>query len=104
MRKQTIRISDLARELEVKGKAILDVLPKIDVAKKKTYSSSISVADADKVRRYFRLHEKGRSSAPGRVRSAVIRPKIGLSRSSRTSDVLNATAQAPVSPRSQVGD
>ena len=31
-----IRINDLARELEVKSKAILDVLPEVGVTEKKT--------------------------------------------------------------------
>ena len=38
-----IRINDLARELEVKSKAILDILPQVGVTEKKTHSSSISV-------------------------------------------------------------
>jgi len=36
-----IRINDLARELEVKSKTILDVLPIVGVTEKKTHSSSI---------------------------------------------------------------
>jgi len=36
-----IRINDLARELEVKSKSILDVLLKVGVTEKKTHSSSI---------------------------------------------------------------
>ena len=35
-----IRINDLARELEVKSKAILDVLPEVGVTEKKTHSSA----------------------------------------------------------------
>ena len=36
-----IRINDLARELEVKSKEILDVLTKVGITEKKTHSSSI---------------------------------------------------------------
>ena len=36
-----IRINDLARELEVKSKAILDVLGEVGVTEKKTHSSSV---------------------------------------------------------------
>ena len=36
-----IRINDLARELEVKSKEVLDFLPSIGVTEKKTHSSSI---------------------------------------------------------------
>ncbi len=46
-----IRINELARELEVKAKAILDLLPGFGVAEKKTHSSSIDVDVAEKVRR-----------------------------------------------------
>ena len=42
-----IRINDLARELEVKSKAILDVLPLVGVTEKKTHSSSIEVDEAE---------------------------------------------------------
>src|SRR3974390_182910 len=46
-----VRINELARELEVKAKAIIDLLPGFGVAEKKTHSSSITVEVADKVRR-----------------------------------------------------
>ena len=45
-----IRINDLARELEVKSKAILDVLTEVGVTEKKTHSSSLEDHEADKVR------------------------------------------------------
>ncbi|HKM90288.1 MAG TPA: translation initiation factor IF-2 [Candidatus Acidoferrales bacterium] len=46
-----IRINELARELEVKAKAILELLPGLGVVEKKTHSSSIDVDVAEKVRR-----------------------------------------------------
>jgi translation initiation factor IF-2 len=49
-----IRINELARELEVKAKAIIDYLPEAGVTEKKTHSSSIEVAAAEKVREHFR--------------------------------------------------
>ena len=60
-----IRINDLARELEVKSKQILDVLIKVGVTEKKTHSSSVEADEAEKVRKYF--HEN--SGAPTRHRS-----------------------------------
>ena len=48
-----IRINDLARELEVKSKAILDVLIEVGVTEKKTHSSSLEEHEAEKVRAYF---------------------------------------------------
>jgi len=49
-----IRINELARELEVKARAILDYLPEIGVNEKKTHSSSIEVAAAEKVTKHFK--------------------------------------------------
>src|SRR6266849_740622 len=46
-----VRINELARELEVKAKAIIDLLPGYGVTEKKTHSSSISVDVAEKVRK-----------------------------------------------------
>ena len=51
-----IRINDLARELEVKSKAILDVLPKVGVTEKKTHSSSIEADEAERVKKFFAEH------------------------------------------------
>ena len=51
---EKIRINDLARELEVKSRAILDVLPEVGVTEKKTHSSSISVEEAERVRAHVR--------------------------------------------------
>ncbi len=45
-----VRINELARELEVKAKAIIDLLPGFGVTEKKTHSSSIPVEVAVKVR------------------------------------------------------
>ena len=45
-----VRINELARELEVKAKAIIDLLPGFGVSEKKTHSSSIPVDVAEKVR------------------------------------------------------
>src|SRR3989475_3321043 len=48
-----IRINELARELEVKAKAIMDYWPEAGVAEKKTHSSSIELGAAEKVRKHF---------------------------------------------------
>jgi translation initiation factor IF-2 len=49
-----IRINELARELEVKAKVIIEYLPEAGVTEKKTHSSSIDLAAAEKVRKHFR--------------------------------------------------
>ena len=94
-----IRINDLARELEVKSKEILDVLPKVGVEEKKTHSSSIEEDEAERVKRYFGEHapSTGRSS---RVAPATegFKPKIDLSHISKPGDVLKAITQRAAQP------
>ncbi|MGH9805218.1 MAG: translation initiation factor IF-2 N-terminal domain-containing protein, partial [Candidatus Acidiferrales bacterium] len=52
-----VRINELGRELEIKPKLILEYLPELGVAEKKTHSSSIEDEIADKVRAHFRAVE-----------------------------------------------
>src|SRR5664279_1837924 len=84
-----IRINDLARELEVKSKQILDVLIKVGVTEKKTHSSSVEADEAEKVRKYFHENSGG---APSRHRTGgeEFRPKIDLSKISKPGDALKA--------------
>ena len=89
-----VRINDLARELEVKSKAILDVLPKVGVTEKKTHSSSIEVDEAERVRKHF-AGQGGAAARDGGSRAAesAIKTKIDLSHISRPGDVLKAITQ-----------
>src|ERR1700675_4250910 len=48
-----IRINELARELEIKAKVLIEYLPEIGVTEKKTHSSSIDVDHAVLVRKQF---------------------------------------------------
>ncbi len=48
-----IRINELARELEIKAKVLIDYLPEIGVTEKKTHSSSIDVEHAELARKHF---------------------------------------------------
>src|SRR5450432_1529031 len=48
-----IRINELARELEVKAHEILELLPELGVAEKKTHSSSIDEDVAIKLRQHY---------------------------------------------------
>jgi translation initiation factor IF-2 len=41
-----IRINELARELEIKAKVLIDYLPEIGVTEKKTHSSSLDLDHA----------------------------------------------------------
>src|ERR1700719_4627483 len=93
-----VRINDLARELEVKSKAILDTLPLVGVTEKKTHSSSLEEHEAEKVRVYIRSAAEG-SSSTGKSSSRPargeeeIKTKIDLSHISRPGDVLKAITQ-----------
>jgi len=100
---QKIRINDLARELEVKSKAILDVLPIVGVTEKKTHSSSIEVDEAEKVRAHFQKQAEAHGGAPSKSPRAPrpddgIRTKIDLSHISKPGDVLKAITQQQTSP------
>src|ERR1700690_26442 len=89
-----IRINDLARELEVKSKSILDVLPEVGVTEKKSHSSSLENHEADKVRARPRpasaAQSSSRSSRPGRPDADEIKTKIDLSHISKPGDALKA--------------
>src|SRR3954453_17015871 len=80
-----IRINDLARELEVKAKAILDILPEVGVTEKKTHSSSIEEDEAVRVRKHFSA--RSGSSSRERTPATEVKPKIDLSKISKPGDV-----------------
>ena len=94
-----IRINDLARELEVKSKAILDVLPLVGVTEKKTHSSSIEADEAVRVRAHFQAQSEtqaGGSARGSRARAEepdAIKTKIDLSHISKPGDVLKLITQ-----------
>src|SRR6202162_2307865 len=93
-----VRINDLARELEVKSRAILDTLTVVGGTEKKTHSSSLEEHEAEKVRVYIRSSAEGsssagKSSARGPRGEEEIKTKIDLSHISRPGDVLRAITQ-----------
>src|SRR3974377_1932468 len=92
-----VRINDLARELEVKSKAILDVLPIVGVTEKKTHSSSLEEHEAERVRKHLRAssEEEGATARSSRANRGEdeIKTKIDLSHISRPGDVLRAITQ-----------
>ena len=58
-----VRINDLARELEVKSRAILDALTHVGVTEKKTHSSSLEEDEAERVRQHFQRSGKNGAGA-----------------------------------------
>ncbi|MGH9557371.1 MAG: translation initiation factor IF-2 N-terminal domain-containing protein, partial [Terriglobales bacterium] len=100
---EKVRINDLARELEVKSKEVLDYLPKIGVAEKKTHSSSIEPDEAEKLRQHFRGQADAASEAASRAAKQSARPlpgeiktKIDLTGISKPGDVLKAITRQAV--------
>src|ERR1700679_2265248 len=87
-----VRINDLAREMEVKSRQILDLLAELGLASGKTHSSSLEDYEAEKVRAQFERNS-GRSSqgsAGSRASQGQQQPKIDLSHVSKPGDVLKA--------------
>ncbi len=83
-----VRINDLARELEVKSRSILDALTAVGVAEKKTHSSSIEEDEAEKVRGY--LTGGGRPSGGSRYAHSNQPARIDLSKAAKPGDALKA--------------
>jgi translation initiation factor IF-2 len=99
-----VRINDLARELEVKSRPILDALEAIGVSGK-THSSSIDDDQADRVRAYFKGDRSGTTVRHG---SSDHKPKIDLSSAQKPGDAMrfirermNAQAAAGSAPAPQ---
>ena len=88
-----VRINDLARELEVKSRAILDALTAVGVTEKKTHSSSLEEDEAERVRQHFqRTGGRNGAGAPKAVDNEP-KQKIDWSRVSKPGDVLKAIQQ-----------
>src|SRR6266404_5031483 len=58
-----IRINELARDIEVKAKAVIDYLAEIGIEDKKSHSSSIEGELVEQVKKHFR-DEKERAARP----------------------------------------
>src|ERR1700749_27414 len=86
-RMSKVRINDLAREMEVKSRQILDVLAELGLGEGKTHSSSLEADEAEKVRAHFeRGARPGGHAASGSRASQAIQPKIDLSHISKPGD------------------
>ncbi|HEY3826174.1 MAG TPA: translation initiation factor IF-2 [Bryobacteraceae bacterium] len=66
-----IRINELARQLEVKSREVIDKLHELGIAEKVTHSSSIDEDKADELRRYYSGEAPAGSHRNG-ARSAVL--------------------------------
>ena len=91
-----VRINDLARELEVKSRPILDALEAIGVSGK-THSSSIDEDQAVRVRAYFSGDRSGTTAKP----AAEAKPKFDLSNVSKPGDAIKRHSRAQAGPGSR---
>src|ERR1039457_2885770 len=87
-----VRINDLAREMEVKSRQVLDILAELGLAAGKTHSSSLEDYEADKVRAHFERGSRPAGPAASQASRTPqgITPKIDLSHISKPGDVLKA--------------
>src|SRR5579875_2088220 len=85
-----VRINDLARELEVKSKEILDALTAVGVTEKKTHSSSIEEDEAEKVRGHLTRGPRPGGGGSQRTGSGDTRQGFNLSHVSKPGDALKA--------------
>ena len=93
-----IRINELARDLEVKAKAILDYLPEAGVTEKKTHSSSIDVEAAVKVRKHFEDLAKAEAAAEAAAVAAEKLAKENALKAKRAGGVKPAAAAPTAAP------
>src|SRR5205807_8712272 len=90
-----VRINELARELEVKAKAIIDLLPGFGVTEKKTHSSSIPVDVADKVGKKI----QGVAEAEAQAEAAAKAEKEAKEAASKATRMRPAAPPAPPQTR-----
>src|SRR5580658_4635542 len=81
-----VRINDLARELEVKSREILDALTAVGVTEKKTHSSSLEGDEAERVRAYLQRGSRASSESQNRSTGNGQKPKIDWSQVSKPGD------------------
>jgi translation initiation factor IF-2 len=115
----SIRINELARELEVKSRAILECLQEVGITEKKSHSSSLDDDAADKVRAYFHRGEATSetaaaeppavpageapaapsTAAPARKRVKPAEPPVARQSFTRSIAEIKAAARKTVAPR-----
>src|SRR6266849_1818412 len=92
-----VQINELARELEVKAKAIIDLLPGYGVTEKKTHSSSIPADVAEKVRKNILGHAEEEAKAEAAAK-AEKEAKEAAAKTAR----MRPPAPPPVPPQASV--
>jgi len=86
-----VRINELARELEVKAKVVIEFLPQVGVTEKKTHSSSIDIEAAEKVRAHFHALAEAEAAAE----EAAAKDKAAKEAAARAARMKPAPKPAP---------
>ncbi|MGB7025272.1 MAG: translation initiation factor IF-2 [Candidatus Acidiferrales bacterium] len=98
-----IRINELARELEIKAKVLIEYLPDIGITGKKTHSSSLENDQADRVRKHFRDLAAAEAAAESeklvKAAAAKARPAVRPAASIPTSGAQVPASAAPVTAK-----
>ena len=97
-----IRINELARELEIKAKVLIEYLPEIGVTEKKTHSSSIDVEHAVLVRKHFQQiaeQEAAAEAAKSAPKPKPARPAVSAPVAARPLTVAPGAQPAAVTPK-----
>src|ERR1700689_3595130 len=97
---EQIRINELARELEIKAKVLIEYLPVIGVEEKKTHSSSIDVEHAELVRKHFQQLAEQESAAEA-AKSAAAKAKTARPAGPTITVPPRVPAAAPVAQPAQ---
>ncbi|HKE34315.1 MAG TPA: translation initiation factor IF-2 [Candidatus Acidoferrum sp.] len=93
-----VRINELARELEVKAKAIIDLLPGFGVTEKKTHSSSIPADVAEKVRKKIQGVAEAEAQAEAAAKAEKEAKEAAAKAARRPAAPAAAPPQARVAP------
>src|ERR1700683_2908187 len=94
-----VRINELARELEIKAKGLIEYLPEVGVTEKKTHSSSIDNSHAELVRKHF-LGLAAQDAPPHaeKPEPAAAKSKPSRPAAAATQPAAVPTRQRPASP------
>jgi translation initiation factor IF-2 len=96
-----IRINELARELEIKAKVLIEFLPQIGVTEKKTHSSSLDIEHAELARKHFRELADAEAAAEAAKTAAKSKPaRPAAAPAKPAAPAVHATAVAPAAPAS----
>src|ERR1700685_1537100 len=94
-----VRINELARELEIKAKVLIEYLPEAGVTEKKTHSSSIDLVHAERVRKHFRDLAAAEEAAEAEKSAKTTAAKKPAPKPAAAPAAAPVTAAAPIAAK-----